>query len=1020
MVTIKELEAGKYLAINSEFPSWITTNEKGNLVLKSFAESKSSLRATLDYSKAFKVDEEKAFTEVKDFYKNCKINKLFERGEAYKGRDKYLRLEKLSEFWIHINQNCNLRCKHCLVSSGPKLSNGLETEILENVMQEAHSLGTKRFYITGGEPFLRKDIFHLLDLIIKELGCEVIILTNGTLITEEVARKLSSYPKQQLTLQISLDGATPEINDSIREKGSYKKIVTGIKNLVKEDIRPTITTTITSENYRKVPQITEFTGELGCPIHHLMWLHKRGREKGDMFLPVEKLIKTVDRVMDTAQKVGVAVDNYDSIKLRVFGKPGIKVDGANSGWSSLALYIDGFIYPSASFVGIKELKCGDIFNEGLEEIWKGSPVLKKIRKISTKELERDPYKFLSGGGDLEHSYFYSKKFIGGDPYYPVYVHLLKKAIKEATPNVEDKKPEVLSSMSDFSYLCIKENEGDVVTAHTNCVLSFDLFDEGHKKVSDYYGKAANDVEEDIVNPVKYEREYIEHIPEEVVKISYGCGSPVISADVKEGETVLDLGSGAGLECFIASRLTGKSGEIIGIDMTDEMLKKANKAKKEVIKSLGYDNVEFKRGYLEFLPIEDKSIDLVISNCVVNLSPDKKRVFEEIMRVLKPGGRVIISDVAAEKEFPLSIKLNNKLWGECISGALTENELYYHLEKTGFGKIEALRRFLYRVVDGYKFYSLTFRAYRPEKTEEKGVLYKGHFKEVRLDDGTLLKRGEPARVKLHFDYDEIFMLDETGTTLGVDFQDACALPPNFTKSSERKTEDCMLCGAPLRYLPSPIKAKCCYCGREFTTNVICQNGHYVCDECHAQPTEEIIKKTCLNTGEIDPVKIVNEIMNHPTFPMHGPDHHGMVPGAFVAAYINSGGNLPKGKIVEAIERGASIPGGYCAFFGACAAALGIGIAYSVILSASPLTPGPRQIVQSVVATTLSKIAGFKAARCCKRETWTSIRIGVDLSEKYLPIPLKISTPIVCGHSYRNRECIRIKCPFYKAKSLKIKN
>jgi len=165
-------------------------------------------------------------------------------------------------------------------------------------------------------------------------------------------------------------------------------------------------------------------------------------------------------------------------------------------------------------------------------------------------------------------------------------------------------------------------------------------------------------------------------------LGLGCGNPTAIATLKKGETVLDLGSGAGFDAFLASKKVGKKGKIIGVDFADEMLKKArSNAKKN-----GFDNVEFKKGDIENLPIEDKQIDAIISNCVINLAPDKEKVFKEAYRVLKTGGRLMVSDVVLTKTLPEKIKNDKKLLSGCVAGAILKNDYLALLKKVGFKKM----------------------------------------------------------------------------------------------------------------------------------------------------------------------------------------------------------------------------------------------------------------------------------------------------------------------------------------------
>ena len=165
-------------------------------------------------------------------------------------------------------------------------------------------------------------------------------------------------------------------------------------------------------------------------------------------------------------------------------------------------------------------------------------------------------------------------------------------------------------------------------------------------------------------------------------LGLGCGNPVAIASLKSGETVLDLGSGAGFDAFLAVKKVGKTGRVIGVDMTDEMLKKA----RDHAKKGGFDNVEFRKGDIEDLPLEDEEVDVVISNCVINLAPDKEKVFKETYRVLKPKGRLMVSDVVLTKPLPDKIKNDEELLSGCVAGAILKQDYLKLLEKVGFGKI----------------------------------------------------------------------------------------------------------------------------------------------------------------------------------------------------------------------------------------------------------------------------------------------------------------------------------------------
>jgi len=181
----------------------------------------------------------------------------------------------------------------------------------------------------------------------------------------------------------------------------------------------------------------------------------------------------------------------------------------------------------------------------------------------------------------------------------------------------------------------------------------------------------------------YRPDELAGLPEDLVRASFGCGSPTALDGLCAGETVLDLGSGAGLDVLLAAKRVGPSGKAYGLDMTDEMLEEANANKEKS----GLTNVDFLKGHIEDIPLLENSVDVVISNCVINLSADKDRVFREIYRVLKPGGRVAVSDIVTTNPMPEGIRKNMLAWAGCIAGALTRDEYTAKLSGAGFEEVE---------------------------------------------------------------------------------------------------------------------------------------------------------------------------------------------------------------------------------------------------------------------------------------------------------------------------------------------
>jgi len=299
-----------------------------------------------------------------------------------------------------------------------------------------------------------------------------------------------------------------------------------------------------------------------------------------------------------------------------------------------------------------------------------------------------------------------------------------------------------------------------------------------------YAAGAKERADKLCCPVDYESEYLKVIPQEVIERDYGCGDP--SRYLREGEVVLDLGSGTGKICFIAAQIVGPKGKVIGVDMTDEMLEVARRNAPTVAERIGFANVEFRKGRIQDLaldlelldqqlkgnPITDAasflaadelaeelrvkhpliasdSVDVVISSCVLNLvEPKSKRhLFDEIFRVLKKGGRAVISDIVSDEEVPEEMQQDPELWSGCISGAFIEEGLLAAFERAGFYGIQILKRDLdpWQTVQGIEFRSVTIEAFKGKQGEcferNQAVIYRGPFKEVLDDDNHRMERGK---------------------------------------------------------------------------------------------------------------------------------------------------------------------------------------------------------------------------------------------------------------------------------------
>ena len=196
---------------------------------------------------------------------------------------------------------------------------------------------------------------------------------------------------------------------------------------------------------------------------------------------------------------------------------------------------------------------------------------------------------------------------------------------------------------------------------------------------------------DVALQIGYSEEDLDNIPGGS-SMGLGCGNPVALSSLKEGEIVLDLGSGGGIDAFLAAKKVGAKGKVIGVDMTEEMIQRAISTASEY----GYENIEFRLGEIEKLPVEDNSVDVVISNCVINLSPDKKKVFQETFRVLKPNGRIMISDIVTEGELPTEVKKSFDAWASCVAGALEKNQYLNTIREVGFKDVKIVSESTYNM------------------------------------------------------------------------------------------------------------------------------------------------------------------------------------------------------------------------------------------------------------------------------------------------------------------------------------
>ncbi len=624
-------------------------------------------------------------------------------------------IHSLDTLWFQVGGTvCNLWCTHCFISCSPDNHKFgfMSRETVRRYLEESLELGVKEYYFTGGEPFMNRDMLAILEDTL-ELG-PATVLTNGILINERVARRLRELDdgsRYSLEIRISLDGFTEASNDAIRGKGSFQKALAGVRTLVDRGFLPIITAMQTWE---------------GCSHDSALAGFQRMLRRIGYARPRVKILPPLRIGREKVRSHGY--DRYEYVTREMMEE----YDDSLLLCTQSRMATDKGVYVCPILIDYPDAKLGETLHDAASEY--------PLRHSACYTC------YLSGA--ICHN------FSGGSE-------------TQATKGKDN------GSMSTV----VGKNGGTKREA-----ISVE------RAVRERYSSGAAACETSLCCPVDYDTRYLEVIPQEIIERDYGCGDP--SKYVEWGETVLDLGSGAGKICYIISQLVGPQGRVIGVDMNEEMLRLARKYQQEVGDRIGYHNVEFRRGkiqdlrldldrvdaYLrenplqsagdlqrleEFIELQrksaplipDDSIDLVVSNCVLNLvkDEDKRQLFREIYRVVKRGGRVAISDIVTDEDVPEHLKQDPDLWSGCISGALREDEFLKAFTDAGFYGVEIVDRSdqPWQTIEGIEFRSITITAYKgkegPCLERKQAVIYRGPWKAVVDDDGHTLYRGERMAV-----------------------------------------------------------------------------------------------------------------------------------------------------------------------------------------------------------------------------------------------------------------------------------
>ena len=506
---------GLHLVIDPEAPHWLSTNEAGAQILRLCDGRRNVSEIAEEMARRWNLPFDEAIADTFDFLGDASqiefVSRKPDLKPAYPGRAATVAPSLLSELYVFVTNDCNLRCTHCYVSSGDFVpENEMTRDDLYRLIDEARDLGVQRFYFTGGEPFMRRDIFDLIEYVCAD--SELVILTNATFFNKSILARLTDVAKKingdatdnfdqprRLNVQISVDGPDAELHELVRGPRTFKRTIQGIRDLVSIGLTPVISTAVTTHNMERMAETTRMLGALGVKEHHILWLQERGRayDNDDLLIPPAKVTTIMRELRGVAAELGMVIDNETSLRVRVRGKHGRKTDLCNCGYESLDVFSDGQVYPCVWFSGAPSLACGSVRENSLRDIWLNSPILKEIRANSVQHREgcnECHLKFICGGGTNCSSYFDSLatrgkgSFQAAEPYCETFMDLTHDLLwEQASQGVREishgyMAPVIYNAMEGQGAACAKPNMTvldsafDVGSFHCACVLQADVAD----------------------------------------------------------------------------------------------------------------------------------------------------------------------------------------------------------------------------------------------------------------------------------------------------------------------------------------------------------------------------------------------------------------------------------------------------------------------------------------------------------------------------------------------------------------
>jgi MoaA/NifB/PqqE/SkfB family radical SAM enzyme/SAM-dependent methyltransferase len=655
--------------------------------------------------------------------------------QNYPGRGARLKIGELKELWFHITNRCNQHCSHCLFECSVPGDELLSKDRIFDLANQAHHLGCRFFAITGGEPLVHPDFVEIVDRLLAEADHHVAVLTNGMLIGS-IIEAVDRWPRDRFHLQISLDGGR-DMHDRVRGQGAFDRLMENFLLLKSQGVSFGVSMCVETDNMDELPQVVEIAAQAGAGNVHCLWFFAGSLGNVFELADPQDLFDRLVPAYRRARELGITIDNVEQIHRQVFGPCGMICDGTNSGWQALTVGPDGELYPSPALVGVKKLKTH--LDDDLASAWRQSEVLEKLRQSTVAGLDA-PMLMMLGGGDPDHSYMRSGEFVGFDPYWSLYekiaLWLIAEKAKErpanGSPALRLKMGEVIAHGEFHHGISLRSNKR-LFTVVRNDETVF---------VHELYSDASREQPEVAFHSVLLPESWVSHIPPEYRVRSYSFASPALAIEIAPGRRVLEIGSDAGLDCLIVSKFLGPEGSVVGLESQDVLLDHARLGARIVAENLGYANVDFiKHNFAESLPAENESVDIVIVNCSIDKTDDKRRFFEEIFRVLRSEGRLIIFDTACDEQNDFSVCTENDLCSRYVLRSLTSRDLLGLLEESGFVCPSITQWGADRLSSAFSFYRFGLDIRKSTGDGSRvSVMYRGPFASVVTSRGTLLTPG----------------------------------------------------------------------------------------------------------------------------------------------------------------------------------------------------------------------------------------------------------------------------------------